>query len=224
MTIRKLAPIIMAMALAAAAVATEPRRGNVESQFRVSTIPDSIFKTMQGKSYKADCTVKWKDLRLVSCLIIDKDGMTHKGQLVVNWRIANKVCRIMRELYQARYPIERMELIDRYNADDELSMRANNSSAFNFRRVARSRRLSAHSRGLAIDINPLYNPCVRTVKGKRVVQPATGSRYLDRKANFDYKITRGDLCHRLFTQAGFRWGGDWRTVKDYQHFEYVGGK
>lgn len=224
MKIKSLATILVVAMLAASSVATEPTRGKVDSQFRVSPIPDSIFTMMQGKSYKAGCTVKWKDLRLISCLIKDKDGATHHGQLVVNWRIADRVCRILRQLYDAGYPIERMQLIDHYNGDDELSMRANNSSAFNFRRVAHSRRLSAHSRGLAIDINPLYNPCRKTVGGKQVVQPATARRYLDRNAKFDYKITRNDLCYRLFTQAGFRWGGDWRTMKDYQHFEYVGGK
>lgn len=225
MKLRTLAPLLLAAMLAASAVATEPQRsGNVDSDFKVSPIPDNIFKIMQGKSYKAGCTIGRDELRLVSCLIKDKDGATHHGQMVVNRLIADRVCRIMRQLYDAGYPIERMRLIDHYNADDETSMSDNNSSAFNFRRVAGSRKLSAHSRGLAVDINPLYNPCRRTVGGKLVVQPATGRPYINRKAHFSYKITRGDLCHRLFTEAGFTWGGDWRTVKDYQHFEYTGRK
>ena len=70
------------------------------------------------------------------------------------------------------------------------------------------------------DINPLYNPCVRRQKdGTLLIQPETGKPYVDRKKLFRYKISRSDLCYRLFTRYGFRWGGDWRSLKDYQHFE-----
>jgi hypothetical protein len=73
---------------------------------------------------------------------------------------------------------------------------------------------------MAIDINPLYNPCVRRQKdGTLLIQPETGKPYVDRKKLFRYKISRSDLCYRLFTRYGFRWGGDWRSLKDYQHFE-----
>jgi hypothetical protein len=73
---------------------------------------------------------------------------------------------------------------------------------------------------MAIDINPLYNPCVRRKKdGTLLIQPETGKPYVDRKKLFRYKISRSDLCYRLFTRYGFRWGGDWRSLKDYQHFE-----
>ena len=73
---------------------------------------------------------------------------------------------------------------------------------------------------MAIDINPLYNPCVRTRRdGSQFVQPATGAKYTNRKRTFPYKITTADLAYRLFKEHGFTWGGAWRTVKDYQHFE-----
>lgn len=55
-----------------------------------------------------------------------------------------------------------MTLIDNYDADDERSMTANNTSAFCYRTVAGSTKLSTHSRGLAVDINPLYNPYVKS--------------------------------------------------------------
>ena len=55
---------------------------------------------------------------------------------------------------------------------------------------------------------------------KPVVEPATAVKYCDRKANFPYKITTSDLCYKLFVKYGFTWGGAWRTMKDYQHFEY----
>ncbi len=113
-----------------------------------------------------------------------------------------------------------MVLIDDYDADDETSMRANNSSSFCFRAVAGTTKLSAHSRGMAIDINTLYNPYYKKYKnGKIVIQPSTAGQYCDRAKDFPYKIVKGDLCHRLFTKNGFEWGGDWNSCKDYQHFE-----
>ena len=127
---------------------------------------------------------------------------------------------IFRQLYDAHYPIARMVLVDEYRADDETSMRANNTSCFCYRTVAGSRKVSAHAMGMAVDINPLYNPYVkRRANGRLFIQPANAEPYTHRERRFDYKIERGDLCHRLFLQHGFSWGGAWRSLKDYQHFE-----
>lgn len=113
-----------------------------------------------------------------------------------------------------------MVLVDEYRADDETSMRANNTSCFCYRTVAGSRKVSAHAMGMAVDINPLYNPYVkRRANGRLFIQPANADPYTHRERRFDYKIERGDLCHRLFLQHGFSWGGAWRSLKDYQHFE-----
>ena len=113
-----------------------------------------------------------------------------------------------------------MQLIDDYDADDERSMRANNTSCFNYRPSAGSKKLSKHSRGLAIDINPLYNPCVRRLaNGSTSVQPATAGKYTNRSKKQRYMIDKNDLCYRLFVKHGFTWGGSWRSLKDYQHFE-----
>lgn len=187
--------------------------------FSVSEIGDEVFRRMRGRSYKEGCAVARGDLRYLRCLHTDTAGRSMVGEMVVNKAIADDVLDILRKLYAARYPIGRMRLIDDYDADDERSMADNNSSAFNYRPVAGSSKLSAHSRGMAVDINPLYNPCRRTRGGRVVVEPRAGRRYTDRQRKFAYKIERGDLCYRLFTERGFRWGGDWRTVKDYQHFE-----
>ena len=109
-----------------------------------------------------------------------------------------------------------------YDGDDERQMRANNTSCFNYRIVSDTKHLSKHAYGLAIDVNPLYNPYVRYSKkdGHRIVEPATGVPYADRKKDFRYKITIDDLCYKLFIKHGFTWGGAWRSMKDYQHFEY----
>ncbi len=151
---------------------------------------------------------------------IDGQGVAHTGTIVCNHTITDDLREIFAELYRQRYPIERIRPISDYGNDDEQSMRANNTSCYCYRKVAGSKTLSKHARGLAIDINPLYNPCVRRRKdGTLYIQPSTARRYADRRASFPYKITEHDLCYRLFRQHGFVWGGHWRTVKDYQHFE-----
>ncbi len=151
---------------------------------------------------------------------VDFQGKKQYGELICNKVIASDLREIFEELYNAKYPIERIRPISEYGNDDERSMRANNTSCYCYRVVEGSTKLSKHAQGLAIDINPLYNPCVRRKKdGTLLIQPATGKPYVDRSKQFKYKITRQDLCYRLFTERGFRWGGAWRSLKDYQHFE-----
>ena len=175
---------------------------------------------MRGKTYKKNCTVARSELRYIRCLHVDKDGRNIVGEMVVNRTIAADVLDILRKLYDAKYPIERMRLIDYWDADDERAMRDNNSSSFNFRFISHTHTVSKHGRGLAIDINTLYNPYHKRLKnGKEVVEPATARPYLDRSKKHVYMIRKGDLCYRLFKQKGFRWGGDWKYSKDYQHFE-----
>lgn len=188
--------------------------------FSISTIPDDIFRLMQGKTYKKNCTVARSELRYIRCLHVDKNGRNIIGEMVVNRAIATDVLDILKKLYEAKYPIERMRLIDYWDADDERAMRANNSSSFNFRFISHTHTVSKHGRGLAVDINTLYNPYHKRLKnGKEVVEPATARPYLDRSKNHAYMIKKGDLCYRLFKAKGFRWGGDWKHSKDYQHFE-----
>lgn len=156
-------------------------------------------------------------LRRVLCLHVDAEGRNLVGEIVVHHRIANTVLGILRQLYEAHYPIECMIPTAHFDYDDERSMAANNTSGYCPRRIAGQRRLSKHALGLAVDVNPLYNPYVRN--GGKIVSPAVGKRYADRSKKYRYKVEKGDLCHKLFKQAGFTWGGDWRTTKDYQHFE-----
>ena len=186
-----------------------------KSCFVAKPIPDAVFRLMQGKSFPANATIKRADLRYLQVLHYDAQGKILIGELVTNKSISQDVLDVLKVLFEARYPIERMVLIDRYGADDERSMTANNSSAFNFRFVAGTRKLSNHSTGRAVDINPLYNPFV---VGK-TVSPAAGRAYADRSKDFVYKINADDLCVREFKKRGFEWGGDWKTRKDYQHFE-----
>ena len=188
-------------------------------KFCQEEISDEVFCRMMGKSYKEECTTPREELRYLRVLHYNKVGEELQGELVCHKDIADDLLAIFRELYQAKYPIERMVLIDEYDADDEASMRANNTSAFNFRKASGMRTLSKHSTGMAIDINPLYNPLVKHREGRTRVYPSNATPYIDRSQDFPYKIVKGDLCYRLFKKYGFSWGGDWKSSKDYQHFE-----
>lgn len=195
--------------------------GIQEDDFCVMHIPDSIWNRMQGNTYKPNPYISRDDLRYVRVLHWDYDNRPHKGELVCNRQIADRLVKIFCQLYEARYPIQRMVLPDVYDADDERQMRDNNTSCFCYRTIAGSKKLSKHSLGLAVDLNALYNPYVkRRSNGTLYVQPATAVPYADRRRNFRYKITKRDLAYRLFLENGFRWGGDWKSRQDYQHFEW----
>ena len=191
----------------------------LENGFFQQEITDAIFARIKGKSYKDNCTIPLSELRYLQILHYNKEGEVLNGELICHQSISDDLLTIFRELYKAKYPIERMVLVDEYDADDEASMKANNSSAFNFRYISGTKSLSRHSRGMAIDINPLYNPYVRQRNGRTMVEPTNAESYVDRTKDFPYKIVRGDLCYRLFKKYGFTWGGDWKNSKDYQHFE-----
>lgn len=191
----------------------------IENCFVSCAIDDALFKRIYGKSYKEDCTIPVSQLRYIKVLHCTLNGEIHIGEIICNQLIATDLVSIFKNLYKANYPIERMVLIDNYNANDQLSMVDNNSSGFNFRFISGTTKLSNHSLGLAIDINPLYNPYVKTIDGKLVVEPEEGIDYIDRGKDFPYKIDPNDLCYKEFTSHGFEWGGNWKTRKDYQHFE-----
>ena len=131
---------------------------SLDSCFKAYPISDAIFQRMKGKSYKDNCTVPRTTLRYLRVLHRNLEGKTQLGEIVCNQAIANDLIDIFRKLYEANYKIERIVLIDEYDADDERSMSHNNTSSFNFRVVSGTTKLSKHAQGLAIDINPLYNP------------------------------------------------------------------
>ena len=196
--------------------------GGVDKCFAADPIPDEVWQRMQDKTYKENPYIQRSDLRHIRALHWDYDEKIHIGEMVCNKLIADKVARILRQLFDTKYPIQRMLLPDVYGADDETQMRDNNSSCFCYRAIAGTTKLSKHARGLAVDINTLYNPYYKDREdGSRFIQPATAAEYCDRTKEFPYKIDHEDLCFRLFTEAGFEWGGDWTTCKDFQHFELV---
>ncbi len=197
---------------------------DVSDCFAACVIDDATFARMRrGGSFPEGCTVKRDDLRYLKVLHYNYDGKVQTGEMVCNKAVAADLLEIFRELYDNKYQIARMVLVDEYGADDEASMGDNNSSAFCFRRVNGSTRLSKHAQGLAVDINPVQNPCVSyNAKGAvRRIEPDTAEarKHIRRNAATAHTIGKDDLCYRLFIAHGFRWGGSWRTKKDYQHFE-----
>ena len=191
----------------------------LDKSFYISEIDKKIFARIDGKSYKKNCPLPLDELRYLHVLHKDLSGKTLEGELICNVKIAEPLKEIFQKLFAANYPIEKIRLIDEYDADDELSMRDNNSSCFNFRYVSFTNRISLHGYGLAVDINPLYNPYIKTVDGKKIIAPDNSADFEDREKNFPYKITEDDLCCKLFAAHGFIWGGNcWEDEKDYQHF------
>ena len=192
-----------------------------DDYFTAEEIPDDVFAKMQGKSFPEGCTTPREQLRFLRLLYKDIDGCTHEGEMVCSVTIADKLTDIFRKLYDADYPIEKMVLIDEYGGDDDASMSDNNTSCFNYRVVSGTTNLSKHAMGLAVDLNPRYNPYIHTVDGRESVEPANGEEYADRSRDFSYKIDKEDLAYKLFIEAGFTWGGSWKNSKDYQHFQYM---
>lgn len=193
------------------------KKDNTQSKevFTSSEIPNSILKKMIGNSIPDKDKVDIKQLSYLKITYWGFDEKTHVGEMVVNKNVAQEVLDIFQEAYHKKYPIEKIKLIDEYGGNDEKSMADNNTSAFCYRTIANTNKLSNHSLGKAIDINPLYNPYV---VGKSV-SPANGKKYGDRSIVRKGTIKKGDDLYNAFIKRGWTWGGNWSSKKDYQHFE-----
>lgn len=221
---------------------TNPDRIEYEQGFYYEPLSDEIKKKITGISYPVteadkdnaavtavnivssveDIQVAYDDLRYVSVLYYNIKGIKRTGELICNKAIAQDLVEIFYELYRNEYQIEQISLIDDYSGDDTLSMSDNNTSCFNYRLVDGTTSLSKHALGLAIDINPLYNPyVVYKNDGTTYISPQGSEIYADRSKEFPYKIDENDLCYKLFIEHGFTWGGNWNSLKDYQHFQKV---
>ena len=143
----------------------------MDEGFYITELDKKIFSRIDGKSYKKDCPLPLSELRYLHVLHKDLSGQTLEGELICNVKIAEPLADIFKKLFTENYPIEKIRLIDEYDADDELSMRDNNSSCFNFRYVSFTNRISLHGYGMAVDINPLYNPYIKAIDGKKIIAP-----------------------------------------------------
>lgn len=189
-------------------------------RFQIKEIDSNLFHRISGKSYQENEFISLDCLRYLSIPHYTFSGTITMGELIVHKDISTKTRSVFRDLFLAHYPIEKLILIDDYDGNDYRSMSDNNSSAFNYRFIDGTTTLSDHSFGLAIDINPLYNPYIKEVNGALRILPPKGSLYVDRNIDCPYIIKENDICHRTFLKYGFLWGGTWTHAKDYQHFYY----
>ncbi len=190
------------------------------SEFKgsISPITDQIFEQM-SYSWKDNNPVPIEDLRCISISYWGFDDEVHQGSLIIHEKVAEEVVEIFKEIFEAEFPIEKIMFVDVYKGIDESSAQDNNSYSFCSRPITGQVGVfSKHSYGLAIDINPLYNPYSR---GELLV-PKTGAEYLDRKNNVKGMIHTDTICYQAFIKRGWKWGGDWQQSRGYvdlHHFE-----
>lgn len=193
-----------------------PWKGTGRGEFRSSISP--VTAARLGSSHRAGCPTAVADLRLLRVTHLGFDGHPRTGELVVHRAQADRIVEVFRRLHEARFPVQRMVTVDRYGADDDASMAANNTSAYNCRKTTGGTSWSEHAYGTALDVNPVQNPYVRGT----TVEPEGGRAYLDRTDVRTGMVTADDVVVRAFAAAGWGWGGDFRTLKDYQHFSLSG--
>lgn len=194
------------------ASSTSPSTSNTPAAATVQPVTAADL----GTTWRPECPVEPAQLRRVDLAYNGFDGQIHRGALVVHEDLVPDVIAIFDELLRLGYPVDKMRTVDHYpDADDELSMEDNNTSAFNCRRIPGSDDWSLHAYGRAIDINTLINPCLY-VSG--YFEPRNAAAYLDRDRTDPGLIHGGDPAERAFTDRGWQWGGYWKTP-DYQHFE-----
>lgn len=170
-------------------------------------------------SWRPGCPVAPSELRRIRLSYWGFDGRRHLGDLVVRDRVAGEVTTVFRALYRARFPLRRVEPVDRYRGSDDESMAADNTSGFNCRAAVAPgpTRWSEHAYGEAVDVNPVENPYLA---GGRVLPPS-GARFVDRTPRPGMALEGGTLV-RAFAAVGWRWGGRWTGSRDYQHFSHSG--
>lgn len=185
----------------------------------VERIDAELREKMTGVSWHAGCPVPIRQLRMLTLDYWGFDREVHRGRVIARRRQAEPVLGVFHAIFDARFEIRRVRMIEPYGADDGLLGRKNVTSGFNCRLATGS--LSAwsqHAYGLAIDINPVQNPYVNG----DVVVPARGRRFLDRSLDKPGMIHADDVVVQAFADIGWEWGGDWTSIVDYMHFSLTG--
>lgn len=154
-----------------------------------------------------------EQLVLIDVKYYSTDNKIHAGQILTNESIAGELENIFTFILETRFPVEKVIPVVRYNWDDELSMQDNNSYSFCYRNVEYSK----HAHGMAMDINPYFNP-------QRMKKPTTKHPdILPEGAVYDPQVP-GTLYPRHpvveeFKKHGFKWGHHFRKKYDDHHFE-----
>jgi D-alanyl-D-alanine carboxypeptidase len=187
-------------------------------QASTSSLTAAMRTRMTGVSWHPGCPVPLSALRLLRLSYWGFDHAVHRGELIVNASAAAGLTQAFAQLFEVRFPIWQMRVVDDFGGDDEHSMLADNTSAFNCRLVPGTNVWAQHAYGLAVDINPFENP---EIQGGQV-DPAAAAAWADRSRVSPAMIKDGDAAWRAFRAIGWTWGGDWRSLKDYMHFSANG--
>lgn len=192
---------------------------------------DESTKTEMIKKniWSSECPVSLDRLNLLQVSYVDFNyAEKHDGVLVVHDSAADHVLEIFKTLYNNKFPIAKIKLINDYDGNDEKSMEDNNTSAFNFRKIMNSNEYSIHSYGLAIDINPLQNPyLLNDLQDKKTqipIFPPKGMEYINRinlrPGMVENIISNNESVVDIFKKHGFStWGGKWNDTVDWHHFQ-----
>jgi len=189
----------------------------------ISPITPEVKKRMiRGNSWREGCPVSLQDLRYLRLVYRDFNGRDANGEIIVHKAVASEVAEIFKTLYERGYPIRKIRLVSDYKGSDWQSIEADNTSAFNCRNATGSKKWSKHSYGKAIDLNPIENPYISR-SGHIAHKSSLKYRKRERQKNLHPNnraiLLKNDAVVRLFKAYGWKWGGDWHGVKDYQHFE-----
>jgi D-alanyl-D-alanine carboxypeptidase len=201
--------------------AFDPLPADVDSEVR--TLGAMGERYVNGRSWRPGCPVPLSDLRVVMVRYIAFDGSDAHGPLIVHRTHALKIARVMESLHERGFRIGQIRPVDEYDADDDKSTFANNTSAFNCRNAYGTNHWSQHAFGAAIDVNPVQNPYIPA--SGRVLDPDAVrfvDRTSDRNENTPGFITHNSVAVKAFAAIGWRWGGGWNRTKDYQHFSSNG--
>ncbi len=180
-------------------------------EFRIDPLDG---EPLARSTWREGCPTEPHDLRYVTVSFWGFDDKAHTGELIVAADQAESTVAVFRTLYDARFPIEEMRVVTTLDIEATPTGDSNNTSSYVCRAVTGGSRFSEHAYGLAIDINPFHNPYIK----QDVVIPELASSYLDRSQSLPGMITPDDVVVSAFAFIGWSWGGNWRTIKDYQHF------
>ena len=210
--------LLVSLGMSHAEPPSPPPAGAERARGAAAPIDDALRAKMVGVTHKEGCPVPLADLRALSIPYRAMSGGRAEGLLIIHKDHAEAILDVFAALYAADFRVQSIRPAHEYGGDDGKMMAANNTSGFNCRPVGGSGRWSEHAYGLAIDLNPLINPYVR---GERV-DPPGGRAYLDRDAGVPGLVVAEGPAVRAFREAGWKWGGFWKSAKDYQHFSATG--
>jgi hypothetical protein len=188
-----------------------PNTGNLIAYYQEEILIDSEYSLTEIFVQKIIPEHIKKELRLISVEYFSFDEKLHRGQILIHKDLVKDIIEIFEIIKVQRFPIAKVIPINKYDWSDDLSTYDNNTSAFNYRYVKGTKKLSVHSYGRAIDINPVQNP--------HVINRETSPNKKKYNSAISGTITSSSFLVKKFINRGWKWGGHWKSSKDYQHFE-----